>query len=82
MTVVTEVVHPRGLDFLNQRKVVLLRDKLLPNGKILAFRKIAFKVRNLKGKQPSEDVVRRVYVRFSMKKSRVSYNFSKCGRHP
>ena len=27
MPVISEMVHPRGLDFANQRKVVMLRDE-------------------------------------------------------
>ena len=48
----------------------------------LAFAKIARMVRTLKGKRSTEDVVRRVYKRFSAKKGRVSYNYRRCGRKP
>jgi hypothetical protein len=79
MPTITEVVHPRGLDFQNQRNVVILREQVSATGKQLAFKTIAARVRNLKGKKPSEDVVRRVYERFSVKKGRVQYRFGKCG---
>ena len=75
-------MHPNGLDFHNQRRVVILRDMRKPGGKKLAFAKIASMVRTLKGKRSTEDVVRRVYKRFSAKKGRVSYNYRRCGRKP
>ena len=75
-------MHPNGLDFHNQRRVVILRDIRKPGGKKLAFAKIASMVRTLKGKRSTEDVVRRVYKRFSAKKGRVSYNYRRCGRKP
>lgn len=78
MVVIKEVVNSRGLNFQNQRKVVILRTQT-PR---LAFRKIAERVRNLKRKASTEDVVRRVFQRFNMNKGRVQYNYSKCGRKP
>ena len=82
MTVITEVVHSNGLDFQNQRRVVILRDQRGQGGKKLAFSKIAGMVRTLKGKRSTEDVVRRVYQRFNTKKGRVSYKYARCGRKP
>jgi transposase len=82
MPVVSEMVHPSGLDFNNQRKVVILRDKTLPGGKKLAFKKIAKKVRNLMGKPTTEGMTRRVYSNFNSKKGRVQSNYHKCGRSP
>jgi hypothetical protein len=67
MTVITEVINSRGLDFDNQRKVVMCRSQRPP----LAFKKIALLVRNRKGKKTTEDVVRRVFKRFNSKKGRV-----------
>jgi transposase len=80
MTIVSESVHPSGLDFNNQRKVVILRDQCIPGVKKLSFVKIAAKVRNLKGRAPTETMVRRVYSKFNSKKGRVSSNYHKCGR--
>ena len=74
MPVVSEMVHPSGLDFNNQRKVVILRDKRLPGGKKLGFKKIAQKVRNLMGQPTTEGMVRRVYSNFNSKKGRVRNN--------
>ena len=82
MPTITEVVHERGLDFENQRKVVLLRDSPSATGKKLSFAKIAARVRNLQGSKSTEDVVRRVYKRFNRKKGRVSYKYHRCGRKP
>ena len=82
MPVVSEMVHPSGLDFNNQRKVVILRDKRLPGGKKLGFKKIAQKVRNLMGQPTTEGMARRVYSNFNSKKGRVRSNYHKCGRSP
>ena len=62
MVVVREVVRDNGLDFTQQRKVMILR------AQGLSFKKIAAKVRNLKKKPTTEDTVRRVFARFSVKK--------------
>ena len=80
MVVIKEVVNKRGLNFANQRKVVILRDK--NKKKPMAFKTIASKVRNLLKKPSCEDVVRRVYHNFSETKGRVTYNYGKCGRKP
>ena len=78
MPLVQEMVHPRGLDFRNQRRVVLMRMQEPP----VPFRRIAELVRNLEGEPSTEDVVRRAYSRFNAKKGRTQYRFHKCGRHP
>jgi len=78
MTIIQEVINSRGLDFTNQARVVMLR-RQVPK---LAFKKIALRVRNRKNKVPSEDVVRRVFKRFNVKKGRVQYKYAKCGRKP
>ena len=56
MVLVEEHVHPRSLDFCNQRKLVTLRDV---HG--VPFRDIAQQVRNLKGEPPSTQHVVNVY---------------------
>ena len=60
MVVVSESVRPRGLDFANQRKVVILRDV---HG--LALPQIARKVKNLAGKRPSRRTCGQYYKMFS-----------------
>ena len=75
------MVHPSGLNFDNQRRVVLLREKR-PGEKRLSFAKIAKMVRNLKGKPTTEGVTRRVSKKFDSKKGRVSSSYHKCGRFP
>ena len=72
------MVHPRGLDFKNQRRVMLMRMQQPP----VPFRRIAELVRNLEGQPSTEDVVRRVHRRFNKQKGFVQYKFHKCGRHP
>ena len=78
MVVVKEVVNSRGLNFTNQRKVFLLRTQKRP----LGFQKIAQRERNLQKEPSTEDVCRRVFERFNIKKGRVQYHFAKCGRKP
>eukprot|EP00973_Karenia_brevis_P034732 4792445-Karenia_brevis.AAC.1 len=75
MPVLSEMVHPRGLDFNSQRKVVMLRDQ-----QGLSFPEIRKKVVNLQGQHPCEDVVRRVYYRFSDHQGHAPYQYGKCGR--
>ena len=84
MPEVSEMVHPRGLNFKNQRKVMLYREGLMPGQKgiKMGFKKIALRVRNLQKKPSTEDVVRRVYAQFNTKKDRVQYKFARCGRKP
>ena len=78
MPLVQEMVHPRGLDFRNQRRVAILRAQTPP----VPFWRIAEVVRNLQGLPSTEDVVRRAYARFNEKKGRVLYKYHKCGRKP
>ena len=82
MPFVSEFVHPDGLNFINQRKIVLLRDKCSRGVKKLSFAKIALKVRNLKGKATTEGMARRVYSKFNIKKGRTVSHYHKCGRFP
>ena len=77
MPVVSEMVHPSGLDFSNQCKVVFRRRQYKE-----AWAKIAQKVFNRKGEHPSKELVRRVYKKFTAKKGRAKYNYDKCGRKP
>ena len=74
---VQERVHPAGLDFLNQRRVVLLRDV---HG--MPFTDIASKVKNLKGRCPTAHTVANMYRRFSSRLGRRPYRYHKCGRKP
>ena len=78
MPAVTEMRHPRGLNFANERKVVMLRTQKPP----LAFKKIATLVRNLQNKPSTEDTCRRVFSRFSFQKGRSQYKYASCGRKP
>ena len=75
MPVVSEMVHPLGLNFANQRKVVMLRDD-----KKMSWDAIAAEVVNLQGEPSTAGCVKRVYRRFNKKKERCSYGYSKCGR--
>jgi transposase len=77
MTVVSEVIHPKGLSLANQRKIVILRDV-----EKLSFEKIAQRVRNLQGNRPSKNHVNEVYKAFRRPAPRRRYKYNKCGRRP
>jgi len=77
MPLVSEMVHPRSLDFQNQRKVVILRDT-----KQLSWESIAEEVVNLEGAKPSPWLCRQVYNSFNCRKGRRAYRYSNCGRKP
>ena len=78
MPVIKDFVHPRGLDFRNQRRVVMLRSMQPP----MAFKRIAEQVRNLQKEPSTEDVVRRVFARFRPVQGRATYKYASCGRKP
>ena len=77
MPVVSEMLHPRGLTFAMQRRVVMLRDV---KGK--TWPEIASQVRNLRGEEPSLFACRTVYTNFSARDGRVRSRYAKCGRTP
>ena len=77
MPLIQERVHPAGLDFAMQRRVVVLRDV---HG--LTFRAIARQVTNLKGLRPTTRTVANVYWRFESRAGRRPYRYDKCGRRP
>ena len=77
MVVVSESVHPKGFDFLSQRKVVVLR-----NVHGLSFPDIARQVKNLSGKRPTPRTCRNYYHAFSVKAGRKKSNYDRCGRSP
>ena len=75
MPVVSEVVHPRGLDFKNQRRVVMLRDC-----KKMSWDDIASEVVNRQGEPTTADCVKLAYKRFNTKAEHSKYRYFKCGR--
>ena len=77
MVLVTAVEHPKSMDFLNQRRVYLLRKV---DG--LPWLRIRRAVRNLQGQPPSERQCREVFKSFSVRKGRRLYRYSRCGRKP
>ena len=77
MPVVSEMVHPLGLDFQQQRKVILLRDT-----QQLAWHKIALRVKNRQGMRPSKQMVINIYRGFKAGKARRPYKYHRCGRKP
>ena len=77
MPLVSQMQHPRSLDFENQQKAYLLRTK-----EKLPLKEVAKRVVNLQGEPSTEDTVRRSVARFSVNKGRSKYNYKNCGRTP
>ena len=75
MPLVVEMVHPRGLSFSQQRKVVMLRDV-----KAMSFTDIALEVKNLQGEAPTAQCVSDYYDKFSSKLGRAKSKYANCGR--
>lgn len=77
MPVVSEMRHPRSLNFANERKVVMLRDV---QGE--SFQTISEKVVNLQGEHPSKTMVANVHHEFSKRLARRKFKYHRCGRKP
>lgn len=75
MVLVSEVVHPKGLDFKSQRLVVLLRDV-----RRWSWGQIAQHVTNLQGQHPSKSTCWRYYRAMTMPAGRRKSQYHKCGR--
>jgi transposase len=75
MVVVSEIVHPRGLSWQQQRRVAVLRET-----QKLTWLQIARKVTNLKGERPYWKVCRDVYKRLGSRRGRVKLGYHRCGR--
>lgn len=75
MPVIAEHVHPRSLNFANQRKVVALRDD-----KGEAWETICKQVVNLENENPSWKTCSNVYKAFVRKAGRRKYKYYNCGR--
>ena len=77
MPVVTEVRHPKSLDFANERKVLHLRDV---HG--CEWADICRQVVNLQGGAPSLSLVQRVHRAFNKRAGQRKYQYDRCGRKP
>jgi len=75
MVLVSEQRHPRGLDFANARRVVLLRET-----QHLTWDAIAKKVRSCAGRPAGRWSVRQAYRRFVKKTGATKYKYENCGR--
>ena len=75
MVLISQSVHPKSMDFANQRKVVILRD--VHN---MPFSAIRLQVRNLQKRHPSMDQVCKIYRDFNRTKGVRKYQYDKCGR--
>ena len=60
MPVISESVHPRSLNFANQKKVVILRDTRKKGNKKLPWPDVAKEVKNIAGDKPSPSFVAKV----------------------
>ena len=69
MALVTERVHPRGLNFNNQRLVVILREQGME------YPDIATRVKNLEGNHPDARMCCNVYQKFNVTAGRVQSNY-------
>ena len=74
MPLVSEMRHPKSLDFAGERKVMMLRAA----GE--KWESIRSRVRNLQGHPPSVSLLKRVYRRFRTRAGRVVYKYKNCGR--
>ena len=74
MPMVSEMRHPRGLDFETEREVVKMRDKGM------SWDDIAESVTNIADEPSTADTVKRAYHRFNTKHGRSHYKFANCGR--
>ena len=82
MPTVTDMRHPRGLDFHQQRKVVMLRDDKNMSWEDIVDPDVGG-VTNLQGKATCADVAKRAYQKFFKRgKIKAKYDYSKCGRKP
>ena len=78
MPLATQMQHKNSLDFLNQQKVVYLRDK-----EELSWEQIAEPdrgVRNMEGEPTTWKTCYRVYTRFKRVRGRTEYKYANCGR--
>jgi hypothetical protein len=78
MPVLQCMVHPRSLDFRNQKKLMVMRDV-----REMEWKDIVPNLVNLQGDHPSESYVRKVYKDFNVKTGvRRNPKYAKCGRKP
>jgi len=77
MPLVSEQIHPRGLSFAMQRKVVILRDIHKE-----PWPSVADQVRNLKNERPGVRTVQRYYKTLSRRSGRVHTKYENCGLKP
>jgi len=75
MPLVQEMQHPNSLDFANQRRGVMIRDR-----EGLPWHRIRLRVWNLNGEHPSKELCRTVYKDFNKRIGRVKYRYKNCGR--
>ena len=80
MVLIRDSVHPRPLDFANQKKVIILRDTKKKGKKKMPWKDIAERVVNLQGEEPSEWALSKVYREFNRNLGRCVYNYKNCGR--
>ncbi|CAK0894420.1 unnamed protein product [Prorocentrum cordatum] len=82
MPVVSEMRHPKGFSFQQERRIVLLREATQSDGSHMEWSEIAKKVKNLLGKRPRPRHVANTYRRAPARRGPLKYDYKKCGKKP
>ena len=82
MPVVSEMRHPKGFSFHQERRIVLLRDATQGDGSQMEWSEIAKKVKNLLGHTPRPRHVANTYRRVTARRGPLKYDYKKCGKKP
>jgi transposase len=82
MPMVSEMRHPSGFTFAQERKIVHLRDAARPDGSRLEWADIAKRVRDLRGQVPRPRHVANTYRKATRGQGSLKYKYKKCGRKP
>ena len=82
MPVVSEMRHPKGFSFHQERKIVLVRDAAQASGCHMEWAEIAKRVTNLLGQRPRPRHVANTYRRATARRGPLKYDYNKCGRKP
>ncbi|CAK0804938.1 unnamed protein product [Prorocentrum cordatum] len=82
MPVVSEMRHPKGFSFQQERRIVLLREATQSDGSHVEWSEIAKKVNNLLGKRPRPRHVANTCRRATARRGPLKYDYKKCGKKP
>ncbi|CAK0833347.1 unnamed protein product, partial [Prorocentrum cordatum] len=82
MPVASEMRHPKGFSFQQERRIALLRDATQGDGSQMEWSEIAKKVRNLLGHRPRPRRVANARRRATARRGPLKYDYKKCGKKP